>query len=175
MRRSQLALLAFLATSVSVVAQNSSTFAGCPTGTESLATGELGFNATKSAGFTLQPELGEWYISLGLRDSRADNLHFGDARAGQWLEVMLSVPESFIGSQQGNDTEYCMYRFPARNETADEDEEAGSCKGVISDDCVEAMQKSWMEDGNGCPSIDVREECGFNWEISTGTFPHDAS
>ncbi|KAH8176583.1 hypothetical protein LIA77_05001 [Sarocladium implicatum] len=169
MRSSVRAWLGLLATSVPILAQNSSSFAGCPAGTEELADGQLAFNATKSASFELHTTLGEWYLSLGLRDTRAANLGFGDYESGQWLEFMLSVPESLIGSQQGNNTEYCVYRFPARNETADDDEEPGSCKGVLSDDCVEAMENSQMSGDEGCPSIDVSEECGFNWELSTST------
>lgn len=167
MRSSLPAWLTLLATSVPTLAQNSSSFAGCPYGTEDYATGQLGFNATKSASFELHSSLGEWYLSLGLRDSRAENLRFGDYRSGQWLEFMLSVPESLIGSRQGNNTEYCVYRFPARNETSDDDEAPGSCKGVLSDDCVEAMENSQMNGEEECPSIDVSEECGFNWEVST--------
>lgn len=171
MRASTSAWILYLATSIPSLAQKSSDFAECPVGTAPLASGQDEFNATKSAEFSLHRALGTWYLSFGLRDIRGNHLDLESFTTVQWLEIMLSVPESLIGSRQENGTEYCMYRFPARNETVDEDEIAGSCQGVLSDDCVEAMENSPVVNDDGCPSIDVREKCGFNWETSTSLYP----
>jgi hypothetical protein len=171
MRASPSAWILYLAITIPVLAQNSSDFAGCPVGTASLASGQDQFNATKSAEFSLHQALGSWYLSFGLRDTRGDHLDSESFSTVQWLEIMLSVPESLIGSRQEDDTEYCMYRFPARNETVDSDEITGSCHGVLSDDCVEAMENGPVVNDDGCPSIDVREKCGFNWETSTSLYP----
>ncbi|OAG19885.1 hypothetical protein CC77DRAFT_144588 [Alternaria alternata] len=108
-----------------------------------------------------------WYLSLTITDRR-DPMHiYGSSATWQQLEGYLSVPSSLEGGQESNQTDYCMYMLPPHD--AASQEEAGSCSGVLSDECIFAMQHNTPSMWNGeCrqPS-NLEEVCGSSAPFAT--------
>lgn len=132
-----------------------------------LANNDTALNATGSAAFRLGHDE-DWYLSYSLTDRRHENLFFGDEVTSQDLGVYLSVPASFIGSEQGNGTRFCMYMMPGRNRTSEEG--GGSCAGVVSDECLEAMRSVPPPEDGRCPRADIREQCNFGTHVGRGDY-----
>ncbi|KAH6662908.1 hypothetical protein F5X68DRAFT_178007 [Plectosphaerella plurivora] len=148
---------------------NRSSTDNCPRALRDIVDDRTAFNSTGSASFRLgQNE--DWFLSYSLTDRRHEFFNSGQFVTVQSLEVYLSVPELFIGTEQGNNTRFCMYMMPGRNETSDDEagNDVGSCSGILSDECIQAMRDvPPPEDGN-CPQADIREQCGFGTLVGRG-------
>ncbi|GAB1319749.1 hypothetical protein MFIFM68171_09959 [Madurella fahalii] len=152
-----------------------SSFEDCPRPIQDIADDNTSFNSTGSASFSLglggdaeggedEQQGGSWYLSYSLTDRRGDNINFGPWVTAQELNVFLSVPESLIGTRQGNDTRFCMYLMPGQNKTSGDG--SGSCSGVLSDKCLQALRNTPPPTEERCPQADIEEQCG--WRISVG-------
>lgn len=130
----------------------------------STGTGEIDF-ARKDTLHPLEP----WYLTQALRD--VDFYADGRALRTQALTVFLSVPRSFVSSEQANNTNVCAYRMMGLNATANDD---GSCDKLLSDDCLKAIDDlpGKVDDDDDCPSVDVRDACGQVFFLSTCEFLH---
>ncbi|KXX80991.1 hypothetical protein MMYC01_205173 [Madurella mycetomatis] len=165
-----------------LLATAQSSFDDCPRPIQDIADDNTSFNSTGSASFSLglegdaeggggEQQGGSWYLSYSLTDRRGDNINFGSWVTAQELNVYLSVPESLIGTRQGNDTRFCMYMMPGQNETSRDG--SGSCSGVLSDECLRALRNTPPPTEERCPQADIEEQCG--WRISVGrvgSVPH---
>ncbi|KAJ4144311.1 hypothetical protein LMH87_003201 [Akanthomyces muscarius] len=123
----------------------------------STGTGEIQF-ARQDSQHPLEP----WYMTQTLHVTRDEK----DAWRTQSLTVFLSVPESFVGSDEANNTNVCAYRMRGLNATAHDD---GSCDELLSDDCLDAIDDlPAMPDSDGnCPSVNVQDACGQGFFLST--------
>jgi hypothetical protein len=111
-----------------------------------------------------------WYLSLTITDRRDPMYIQGDSATWQQLEGFLSVPSSLDGGQEGNQTDYCMYMLPPHD--AASQEEAGSCSGVLSDECIFAMQHNTPShmDGDCHKPSNLEEVCGSGGPFATSKF-----
>lgn len=127
------------------------------------------FNSTGSAEFQLamendQDPLQPWYLTEALRDVP---LNDNGTRGTQALTIFLSVPESFVGSEQGNNTKFCTYRMVGQNATAADD---GSCDKILSTECLKAIDDipAMKDNDDDCPRPDIRDACGHVFTLSSG-------
>lgn len=131
------------------------------------------FNSTGTGKieFALQDDqnpLEPWYMTQALRDVP---LNERGTRGTQAQTIFISVPESFVGSEQANRTQVCAYRMVGLNATASDD---GSCKEMLSDECLEAIDAApaMLADKDDCPSLEVRDACGHIFYLATCTSLH---
>ncbi|WQF80619.1 hypothetical protein CDEST_05633 [Colletotrichum destructivum] len=146
----------------SAQASNTSSLDSCPQDIQSIANGRARYNSTGSTSFNLGQE-DDWQLSYGLQDMRAENFRAGHWVTMQYLSTFLSVPASFISSPRGSHTRICSYRMPGQNKTLDDQAEgaSGSCEGVLSDECIQALLRAPPPVEDDCPRIDPAEACGF--------------
>jgi hypothetical protein len=144
-----------------VSAQTNSSYRDCPVAIRNIATENWPYNSTGTLPIEIQGQDDPWQISVAVTDRRAPDLWFGDRRSDQETNTYLSVPESLIGSSEGNETFVCLYMMPGVNETATNATEAdGSCNGILSDECIEEFKEAPTSDGQKCPTVSASEKCG---------------
>jgi hypothetical protein len=128
-------------TSCNAQTWNDSYVEDCPSPISTIVNGNHPFNSTGMV--RLAPDSTHddpWYLSLTITDRRNPQYIYGDSATWQQLEGFLSIPNSLAGSEDGSQTKYCMYMLPSRN--AGTQEEAGSCSGVVSDECIAALREN---------------------------------
>ncbi|KAM0261549.1 hypothetical protein ACHAPA_009719 [Fusarium lateritium] len=144
-----------------VSAQNNSSYRDCPVTIRNIATENWLYNSTGTLPIEFEGQDDSWQISVTVTDRRAPNLWFGDRKSDQETNTYLSVPESLIGSEKGNETFICLYMMPGFNQTATNATEADdSCEGILGDECVEKFEKTPTADGQKCPTVSASEKCG---------------
>lgn len=153
-------------------AQNDTIGENCPPSLEPIVNGE--FNSSGSLAFQFEDQ-DEWHLSLVLRDIRRGERSYPATE--QLLTAFLSVPESLIGSEQGEKTRVCSYWMNGRNATVKESNSTLSCGGVLSDKCQQVLHDidSVSIHDDDCPSLDskeVREACDDIVWLSTSRFYH---
>ncbi|KAI8675922.1 hypothetical protein NCS57_00494900 [Fusarium keratoplasticum] len=145
--------------------------AQCPTSVRKINDGNVTFNATGDTSVTFV-EKDPWHLSLTIEDSRRENTRYGSEwNTLQDLGVFLSVPESFIGTRDGNRTQVCTYRMEGQNATSDVEDNSAklSCNGILSEDCQKALRSVSAPKDGECPSApsSVAEACGESINIWT--------
>lgn len=131
---------------------------GCPAAAASIASNESVFNSTGETPFKLQEGQSEdWYLALTFRDERKHNTIYGTDLTRQSLGVIVSVPGSFPESTAGKQASICVYRLAQQNGTANEQ---ASCSGIISAECIEALNNVPAPKDGSCPVPDVSGACG---------------
>lgn len=140
---------------------NDSSVQGCQGPISVIVSGNHPFNSTGMV--RLAPDAVRnkpWYISLTITDRRDPHYIYGDSASWQEREGFLSVPSSLAGSDDGNQTEWCMYMLPAQD--AGSQEEDGDCGSILSDDCISALRDNTppMSDGECYRPDNLEEACG---------------
>ncbi|WYZ46000.1 hypothetical protein EsH8_IX_000225 [Colletotrichum jinshuiense] len=144
---------------------NSSSLENCPRPIQNIGNGRTNFNSTGSRPFRLTPDQeNDWYLSYALTDVRGETINIGSWVTMQDLSVYISVPQSLIGTRQGNNTMFCMYMMPGQNDTVtySGDDASRSCTGVLSDNCLRALRSTPPPAEDDCPKVDISAACGFN-------------
>ncbi|SPJ78593.1 uncharacterized protein FTOL_06982 [Fusarium torulosum] len=141
-----------------VSAQANSSYRDCPVAIRNIATENWPYNSTGTLPIEFEGQDDPWQISVAVTDRRAPHLWFGDRKSDQETNTYLSVPESLIGSSEGNETFVCLYMMPGVNQTATNATEAdGSCNGILSDECIEEFNDAPTSDGQKCPTVSASE------------------
>lgn len=125
------------------------------------------FNATGTTSFTARAVSGNdepWYYYL--------TLHDGSQKDGPSSSInhWLGVPGSFLDSDQGNRTTFCMYTSGGHDKPLKNKQGNDTCDGVLSKKCIKGYKESSGATlRGGCPSLDsdVKDECEIGF--STGT------
>ncbi|RMJ14412.1 hypothetical protein CDV36_005913 [Fusarium kuroshium] len=145
--------------------------AQCPAPIEKINAGNVTFNATGDTSVAFINK-DPWHLSLTIEDSRRENTRYGSEwNTLQDLGVFLSVPESFIGTRDGNRTQVCTYRMEGQNATSDAEDNSAklSCNGILSEDCQNALRSVSAPKDGECPSApsNVAEACAESINIWT--------
>ncbi|RSM04811.1 hypothetical protein CDV31_009902 [Fusarium ambrosium] len=145
--------------------------AQCPASIKKINDGNVTFNATGDTSVTFVNK-DPWHLSLTIEDSRRENTRYGSEwNTLQELGVFLSVPESFIGTRDGNRTQVCTYRMEGQNATSEAEDSSArlSCNGILSEDCQKALRSVSAPKDGECPSApsNVAEACGESINIWT--------
>ncbi|KAJ6780339.1 hypothetical protein PWT90_08076 [Aphanocladium album] len=131
---------------------------GCPPAARAIADNKSVFNSTGETAFKLQEnQSDDWYLSLTFRDERKGNVIYGVEPTRQTLSVIVSVPGDFPRSDAGKQTNLCVYRLQQQNGTANEQ---ASCSGLISDECIKALNNVPAAKDGSCPVPDIGAVCG---------------
>lgn len=160
-----------LLTSCSARESNDTSTERCQGPIDSIAKGNQYFNSTGTARLpSNQLHDDDWYVSVTITDRRDPNHIYGTEMPWQEREAFISVPDSLVGSQDGNQTEYCVYELPGQD--ASSQQEAGDCSGVLSDDCIDALMKNTpvMSDGQCYKPENVEDACGMVASQPVGQF-----
>lgn len=167
-----LLFVAHLLFSTSAHAQvfNDSSVQNCSGPIQVIARDDFPINSTGTARLAQGSAREPWYVSLTITDRREPGIVYGDSITWQQLEGFLSVPSSLVGSQQNNQTEYCMFMLPPRDSSSQE--EAGDCISVLSDECMRSLVHNTpsMWDGRCHKPSDVEEACGTHVPLVSRTF-----
>ncbi|KAG5755812.1 hypothetical protein H9Q70_001600 [Fusarium xylarioides] len=116
------------------LAQNSSLPKDCPSEIQDFDKG-ITFNASGTLPVKFKGQDDPWYISTAVTDER------NKRRALEWLQAFISVPRKLVGSLAGKNVEVCPYMLKGLNNTSENPEDADeSCKGVVSDECIEEFE-----------------------------------
>ena len=121
------------------------------------------FNATGTVKFTFEPigiEPQTWYLTASLRDRRFIGATYPGSQS---LSMHLSVPEAIVGSRQGNATRICPYRLSALNATREDGEPPGSCKGILSEQCLDALKAIQSPGDMDCPTAGLDHACSTSF------------
>ncbi|KAF4945319.1 hypothetical protein FGADI_12059 [Fusarium gaditjirri] len=146
------------------LAQNSSLPEDCPKEIIDADEG-LTFNASGTLPVKFKGQIYTWYISTAVTDERDQNHTFNNGHSLQWLQAFISVPRQFVGSRDGKNSQVCPYMFKGLNKTSESPDDADeSCKGVMSDECIDEFENLTLPLGTGknCPSyqdFDLSQEC----------------
>ncbi|KAI4954066.1 hypothetical protein J4E91_001775 [Alternaria rosae] len=145
-----------------------------------IESGNHHFNSTGTARLPSNPTHDDdWYVSVTITDRRNPRYIYGPSMPWQEREAFLSVPDFLVGSQDGNQTQYCVYELPGHDASSQQD--AGDCSGVLSDDCIDALMKNTpvMSDGRCHKPENVEDACGMvasqpvgHTECSLSEMPH---
>ncbi|CAN9407594.1 unnamed protein product [Alternaria sp. RS040] len=165
-----LLLAALLLTSCYAQSLNDTSLEGCQGPITTIARGSQYFNSTGTVRLASNPTHDDdWYVSVTITDRRNPRQIYGPSMPWQEREAFLSVPDSLVGSQEGNQSEYCVYELPGQD--ASSQEEAGNCSGVLSDDCIDALMKNTpiMSDGQCHKPENVEDACGMVASQPVGT------
>lgn len=131
---------------------------GCPPAAAAIANNNNIFNSTGEATFQLKGQSEPWHLALAFSDERAKNTIYGLEPTRQTLSVIVSVPETFPNSEAGNQTSLCVYRLEQKNGTAANAQ--STCTGIISDDCIRALNNVPAPKDGLCPVPDIASACG---------------
>ncbi|KAM3498548.1 hypothetical protein MY10362_008139 [Beauveria mimosiformis] len=132
---------------------------GCPPAARTMIENQSVFNSTGETSFKLQPgQPDDWHLALTFRDERAQNILYSTSQTRQSLGVVVSVPESFPGSEAGKQTSLCVYRLEQQSAAAANQE--ASCAGILSDACISALNSVPAASDGSCPVPDIAGACG---------------
>lgn len=122
-----------------VFAQSNTTNPGCGSGPDYLHA-----NMTDAAAID-GPDGGEdWRVTITVADSREKNLTGGEQEVYLWVDV----PEAILGSE---DTSFCVGMITGDPTNAHRNGSgSGGCAGVLSDDCIAALE-AMRSTGDRCP------------------------
>lgn len=129
---------------------------------------DAAFNATGTVEFTFEPigvEPQTWYLTAALSDKRFIGATYPGSQS---LSMHLSVPEAIVGSRQGNATRICPYRLSVLNATREDGEPPGSCKGILSEECLDALKAIQSPGDDECPSAGLDHACSTSFVQSKG-------
>ncbi|OAA36591.1 hypothetical protein BBO_08173 [Beauveria brongniartii RCEF 3172] len=130
---------------------------GCPPAARTMIENQSVFNSTGETSFKLQGQSDDWHLALTFRDERAQNTLYSTSQTRQSLGVIVSVPESFPGSEAGKQTSLCVYRLEQQSAAANEQ---ASCAGILSDACISALNSVPAASDGSCPVPDIAGACG---------------
>lgn len=130
------------------------------------------YNSSGTIPFEVNGQSDPWQLSVGMTDLRSPDLVRGRQATEQSLAMFLSVPKSLIGSKKGNNTKFCAYVSGGQNATSEGSGTAeDSCKGVLSDKCIEELTNVMLPQGGGdCPSLFSTTECKSIFPLRTSMF-----
>lgn len=124
-------------------------------------TGTVRFNPALSS----NPE--PWYYVATMTDKRKSE---GDGKSSTdiMLDRFLAVPQTTIG-ERGEDVHMCVYFMNGVNEER-EGNNNPSCKGVLSDKCIDAIKndKHNAPIKGKCPTLPLKDACGQDVESFSG-------
>lgn len=130
--------------------------------------GNSTLNATGTESFRLPREDDDWYVSTSLeflQSYATEEVVYRNMVTRQ--NFFLSVPESYAGSVDANGMDMCFYRMQKMNATQSGD--GHSCNGVLSQDCIDALERAETT-GTGCPRVNPDEcESEFVWTCMSPT------
>ncbi|KAF5241077.1 hypothetical protein FANTH_9295 [Fusarium anthophilum] len=112
----------------------------------------ISFNASGTLPIEFKGAKNPWYISTAVTDERDQNRTFDGAHSRQWIKGFISVPRYLVADKS---VEVCSFMFEGLNSSSENPDDAdGSCKGVISDACIEELENSTLpiRTSGGCPS-----------------------
>ncbi|KAM3512176.1 hypothetical protein MY11210_004164 [Beauveria gryllotalpidicola] len=142
----------------------------CPAAARTMIEDPSVFNSTGETSFKLAGQPDDWHLALTFRDERAQNTFYGASQTRQSLGVIVSVPESFPGSEAGNQTSLCVYRL--EQQSAGAANEQASCTGILSDACISALNSvPAASDDGSCPVPDIVGACGNATVVGSTTTP----
>ncbi|KAF5576144.1 hypothetical protein FPCIR_12773 [Fusarium pseudocircinatum] len=110
------------------------------------------FNASGTMPIEFKGSKDPFYISTAVTDERDQNRTFDGAHSRQWIKGFISVPRYLVAEKSVG---ICSYMFQGLNSSSENpDDAAESCKGVISDACIEEFENSTLpiRTSGGCPS-----------------------
>ncbi|PNP86484.1 hypothetical protein FNYG_00186 [Fusarium nygamai] len=112
----------------------------------------ISFNASGTLPIEFKGAKNPWYISTAVTDERDQNRTFDGAHSRQWIKGFISVPRYLVAEKSVG---VCSYMFQGLNSSSENPDDADeSCKGVISDACIEEFENSTLpiRTSGGCPS-----------------------
>lgn len=133
------------------------------------------YNATGTTNFTARAVSGNdepWYYYLTLQD--------GSQNGGRtsFIHRWLGVPGSFLDSDQGNSTSFCMYTSGGYDKSLKNKQGNDTCDGVLSKKCIRGFNDDIASRAtDGCASLDpdVSDECELSASTGTYTLKEDAN
>ncbi|KAF5661464.1 lipase esterase [Fusarium circinatum] len=100
----------------------------------------LFFNASGTLPLKLKGQKDPFYISAVITDKRDEN-----RGSEQWLNGFISVPRPLAGSIDNGTIGVCSFMFQGLNGSSENPDDADqSCKGVMSDACIEELENSTL-------------------------------
>ena len=120
------------------------------------------YNSTRTLSYKFKGQSRPWYITAAVTDVRPPNGKFPAGRrsrldSSQELSVFVSVPRGYGASRDGRDIRVCSQMMGSINKTTDNADNAEySCRGVISDKCIEEYEnatRSVPALGQECPEF----------------------
>ncbi|EJP66234.1 uncharacterized protein BBA_04727 [Beauveria bassiana ARSEF 2860] len=148
----------------------------CPPAARTIIENQSAFNSTGETSFKLLPAASsqsgddDWHLALTFRDERAQNTLYSSSQTRQSLDVIVSVPERFPGSEAGKQTSLCVYRLEQQSAAANANEQA-SCTGILSDACISALNSVPAASDGSCPVPDIAGACGDAKVVGSTTTP----
>ncbi|KAM3490720.1 hypothetical protein MY3957_005976 [Beauveria namnaoensis] len=149
----------------------------CPPAARTIIENQSVFNSTGETSFKLLPassqsdnDKDDWHLALTFRDERAQNTLYSSSQTRQSLDVIVSVPERFPGSEAGKQTSLCVYRLEQQSAAANANEQA-SCAGILSDACISALNSVPAASDGSCPVPDIAGACGDAKVVGSTTTP----
>ncbi|QGI78676.1 hypothetical protein CEK25_005405 [Fusarium fujikuroi] len=121
------------------------------------------FNASGTLPLKLKGQKDPWYISTAITDER-DPKRPGRSSI-QWMNSFISVPRPLVESIDNETIEVSLYTFQGLNSSSENPGDTdGSCKGVISDACIEEVENSTLtisnRDARPIPAaLNLTDEC----------------
>lgn len=146
------------------LAQNSSLPEDCSPSefTDDVDRRAIFFNASGTLPLKLKGQKDPWYISTAITDERDQNRTFNGAHSRQWIKGFISVPRQLVTEKSVG---FCSYMFQGLNSSSENPEDPDeSCKGVISDACIEEFENSTLpiRTSGGCLSsmhFNLTDDC----------------
>lgn len=155
------------------LAQNNSSSRECSPLLADIEEGEWGWNSTGTLEFDVSGHDEPWHLSVGFTDLRESTKEYDDAAREQLIRMFISVPDSLVGSKEGNNTHVCVYVSRAQNATSNASGPAiRSCAGIWDDECLNKWSEARLPDivNNDCPPIpDTGDKCGRKFSVYSST------
>ncbi|KAF5608329.1 hypothetical protein FPANT_545 [Fusarium pseudoanthophilum] len=120
------------------------------------------FNASGTLSIEFKGAKDAWYISTAITDERDQKRTFDGAHSRQWIKGFISVPRYLVAEKSVG---VCSFMFQGLNSSSENPDDADeSCKGVISDACIEELENSTLpiRTSGNCPTSSafiLSDEC----------------
>ncbi|KAI1042287.1 hypothetical protein LB505_002969 [Fusarium chuoi] len=162
------------------LAQNSSLPEDCSPSefTDDVDRRAIFFNASGTLPLKLKGQKDPWYISTAITDERDQNRTFNGAHSRQWIKGFISVPRQLVTEKSVG---FCSYMFQGLNSSSENPEDPDeSCKGVISDACIEEFENSTLpiRTSGGCLSsmhFNLTDDCKKHLTLYQQVLPRNIS